>query len=1165
MSSLTTDRLQVFVSSTIEECASERNAARCAIQSINHEPILFERIGARPHPPRDVYLARLEIAHIFVAIYKESYGWIAPDMSISGIEDEYRFATDRGIDRLIYIYGTPQSREPRLSDLLHEVKGSGITFAIYSDPTQLVEQLRDDLTAVISQRFEDQILGPSGSTQAKDLLETVLPEPSERFRRPELEARVVEALQDTGRLVVRAPIGGGKTVFLAQLSEQKNWLFVDGRDVTHLALVSRITNALRARLGKPPLTLTTRDAAERELGQTWDETPDTTVVVDDAAEPLAVWRMAGPDRRLVVSSRSRLAVPASCDFQIPPWTGKEIADWLGMVQATRPDPGEVSRLTLQSDGLPLYLRFYARHGGRPADLSIQEMELNAIDALAPEAKEITSYLALAPGTLSLGDLEVLLGGEGGPETVAAHIGAAAGLVTVVRGHVTLAHDHLRTTVLNQLQHDEARRVFFGRRLGQLFETTNRPLAAFHAYSRAGDGHRADALVEQAANQAILMGGGQAAIPVLRRQAEQARDRGATSKEVLSLLNLALAQQQTGAVDAATTVVQQASRVIQERGETELTLRLRETESILDIDDRPREARIEELMELRRQCAQGGDRFNAARTGTLLTAEYIAAGEYQLAEPIARAVQAEFEEIGDQYGTKLARLNLVSALSGIGGRENEASAIAQELVRDVRPDEYPRARALLCNVLTRHHRRLGDTDRASTFATEAIDIGEALQDKRVIAINRKNLGNLRRDEGRLDAALTEYHIADRVAAEAGLSDVGSDVNEVIASVHSERNEYPLAVHHAQHAASVARVVGDAVLVARAEEECAIALGGQRKWEHALDAYQRAIRAIGRKRERSSFVTDLLDDALKMCARAQRRDLKLKLLQTMLEVTDNTEPQTADPVDVVYQAVARMATYVVEGSRVIPTVALAMEDLWDDVPPLVGRRIVLGTVNALVERSEGSSSRGEIAAVAALLLLKGSELLRCEDVVDIGERVSSVVEGVYFKPHEHGEAHWTVRMDVGTRIVVSVVQLDEEPGTAVTTAALALLLFVLDRTLGEQLLGAKDFPRREATVNVVSRGVLEEQVGDRIEIPDMEDGYAVMESCDPTREEQPPIVVVCRGGFLQNWRPSKERVSEGHMLFGDVLIRLANHLLAGAIERRVLLPKAMRIVRTIGSRD
>jgi hypothetical protein len=86
---LTPDRrVRVFVSSTLEELAEEREAARQAIENLHLTPMLFE-LGARPHPPRDVYRAYLEQSDVFVAIYGESYGWVAPGMKVSGLEDEY--------------------------------------------------------------------------------------------------------------------------------------------------------------------------------------------------------------------------------------------------------------------------------------------------------------------------------------------------------------------------------------------------------------------------------------------------------------------------------------------------------------------------------------------------------------------------------------------------------------------------------------------------------------------------------------------------------------------------------------------------------------------------------------------------------------------------------------------------------------------------------------------------------------------------------------------------------------------------------------------------------------------------------------------------------------------------------------------------------------------
>jgi hypothetical protein len=105
----------VFVSSTLLELADERIAAKEAITSLRLTPVLFE-LGARPHPPRELYRAYLDQSHIFIGIYWQRYGWIAPDMDISGLEDEYQLSSNK--PKLIYIKEPAPDREPRLNDLV---------------------------------------------------------------------------------------------------------------------------------------------------------------------------------------------------------------------------------------------------------------------------------------------------------------------------------------------------------------------------------------------------------------------------------------------------------------------------------------------------------------------------------------------------------------------------------------------------------------------------------------------------------------------------------------------------------------------------------------------------------------------------------------------------------------------------------------------------------------------------------------------------------------------------------------------------------------------------------------------------------------------------------------------------------------------------------------
>jgi Domain of unknown function (DUF4062) len=90
----------VFISSTLEELGEERAAARRAIRRLHLVPVWYES-GARPHPPRRMYRAYLDQSQVFVGIYWQRYGWVAPGMEISGLEDEYRLAA--GKPMLLYL------------------------------------------------------------------------------------------------------------------------------------------------------------------------------------------------------------------------------------------------------------------------------------------------------------------------------------------------------------------------------------------------------------------------------------------------------------------------------------------------------------------------------------------------------------------------------------------------------------------------------------------------------------------------------------------------------------------------------------------------------------------------------------------------------------------------------------------------------------------------------------------------------------------------------------------------------------------------------------------------------------------------------------------------------------------------------------------------------
>jgi hypothetical protein len=155
-------RVRVFISSTLAEMAGERAAARRAIARLHPVPVWYES-GARPHPPRSMYRAYLEQSQVFVGIYWQRYGWVAPGMEISGLEDEFRLAA--GKPMLLYLKRPAPDQEPRLAAMIDGIRAAGtVSYRVFATPGELERLLADDLAVLLSERFEGAAV--SGETPA---------------------------------------------------------------------------------------------------------------------------------------------------------------------------------------------------------------------------------------------------------------------------------------------------------------------------------------------------------------------------------------------------------------------------------------------------------------------------------------------------------------------------------------------------------------------------------------------------------------------------------------------------------------------------------------------------------------------------------------------------------------------------------------------------------------------------------------------------------------------------------------------------------------------------------------------------------------------------------------------------------------------------------------
>jgi len=379
-------RLRVFVSSTLRELASERRAVRAAIEQLNLAPVMFE-LGARPHPPRELYRAYLAQSDIFVGLYGERYGWVAPGDDISGLEDEYRLARPE-MPKLVYVKegGEP---EPRLGELLDRIrKDDRASYAYYTDSEQLAELVRGDLATLLAERFTrasptdyESVVSLDAAVELPAALTSLI------GRERELEAVVDLLADDDVRLVTLTGPGGiGKSRLSIDAANRVHdrfpggVAFIDLAPVTDPALVpAAIANALGIiDVGDGTLDEKLRMAVrDRRMLLLLDNVEQ----VVDAAPAIRSLLTDAPHVAVLATSRILLRVSGEHGVELGPLalpdmrhgasvgralTAPSVSLFVERVRAAKPDfeltddnVEDVERICIALDGVPLAIELAA--------------------------------------------------------------------------------------------------------------------------------------------------------------------------------------------------------------------------------------------------------------------------------------------------------------------------------------------------------------------------------------------------------------------------------------------------------------------------------------------------------------------------------------------------------------------------------------------------------------------------------------------------------------------------------------------------------------------------------------------------------------------------------------------------------------------------------------
>ncbi len=404
-------RLRIFVSSTLEELADERQVVAKAISTLRLTPVMFE-LGARPHPPQDVYRAYLDQSDIFIGLYWQRYGYVADGMGVSGLEEEFELSD--GMPRLMYVKAPAPDRDPRLTDLLSRLAHHS-SYRTFHSTSELARLVRDDLATLLSERFAATTSADTGRPRTgRHVLPVAI---TALVGRDDALVDIEQMVTDPdARLVtLTGPSGIGKTRLALAVADRVGDHFPAGCVFVPLAAISQpelalsdIGRALGAQLG----TASPLDVLIDQLGDArWllvlDNLEQVVAIATDLDEVLR----RCPGVTILATSLTVLRLRAEREYPVPPLllsaeAGGELDDvraspalalFVDRARAVRPS------FTLTAANAPIIARICQLLDGMPLAIELAAARTRLLDPELLLARLSTSLDALGTATVDAPD------------------------------------------------------------------------------------------------------------------------------------------------------------------------------------------------------------------------------------------------------------------------------------------------------------------------------------------------------------------------------------------------------------------------------------------------------------------------------------------------------------------------------------------------------------------------------------------------------------------------------------------------------------------------------------------------------------------------------------------------------------------------------------------
>lgn len=1136
-------RVRVFVSSTLGELANERRAVRQVIKDdLSLHPVMFEA-GARPHPSRELYRAYLEQSHVYLGIFWQSYGWVAPDMEVSGIEDEYNLSS--GKKRLIYVKQPESERDPELERLLQRIRDeSTITYVPFSTPEELADLVRNDLAHLLSESFLLDI-ARSNVVDAREpapaYLDALRSEMDARvlIRRDRLVTEVQEHLQAASKLLLEGDPGIGKTFLLGELAADPDTVYVPLRNKTTQQVCSYLTTHLAVRRGASPRSTPSEAEALAELQQELAN-GRATLLIDEADQNLAtVQALLGLEFfgcRVVFATRypDPEAFGDITRYRVPPFDRNEVTHFLE-ASGVPLEPGELQRLRVASEGNPLYLYYFTKNPISPLPEGLQGYQRVLWERLPPQQQEVVNLVAYSVVSLDLSDLHALLDRQNLSTSMMETrqlVASASPLIRQAGDGYELFHAYFEEFVRASTMSDSLS-VHYHSLLGDYAIAKDATMAAAHHLLHAED-PRARQYLLDGARIALLHGNWALSEEFLSTAVESFEREENRYEEAVARHLFAELYRESGRYSDARREIDAAARLFGELGEEEWRRQTDLLSSLMLIQEGQAEETIKKLTTALENIQ--GDEEEEAIISLNLSYACIQANRYREGATAAESALNMFEQLGNEIGIYGSLTNLASCAGELGDHVLQGH-YADRIIEAAKKRSLPRVEAAGLNHRAAAQRAEGYAAAAQRTLEDCVTIHQRLGNVEGEALNIANLGNAFLDQEMYPEARAAYAESLAKAREHNLPRQEGHALQLLTRLKQREAEkerstdlHREVLELGEEALKIQRGLSERLRIAGTQgylansyeelgmireaadsrEDAGNNYAAIEMWESAADQYERTMVLWNVVEERDRAV---------VCV---QRWARCRVLSVEPSIKKDTLTEVLERISEIPQGI-RSGSYYVSALRtiILHSESTSLNHLIRSLAvycrkhhdPDEKRHLKLALEDIVTEIAR-SSSPTLLRAAAVGIEQADEELLSVSSLNALGERLADTLDHLHYRFTPDDFPTWTVGLEWQRPLVAQVVCMTEDHVSLRVGTALALLLqsdgaAIEDAVLaygGNQEDGfALHLMNQE---NAVQKGGMENSLFSSDSLPG-----TTTESNVPWEETQPPTFLFLRDDYAR----------------------------------------------------